>query len=48
MEAIRIKTRVESETLVAPVPKERIGKDAEIIILFEPEDGRPRHKRKPS
>lgn len=48
MEAIRIKTRVESETLVIPVPKEMIGKEVEIIILFEPEDDLPpRQRRKP-
>jgi hypothetical protein len=46
MEAIRIKTRIESETLVVPVPKEMIGKEVEIILLFEPEDDLPRHKRR--
>jgi hypothetical protein len=48
MEAIRIKTRVGSETLVIPVPKEMIGKEVEIIILFEPEDDLPQPKRKTS
>ena len=38
MEAIRIKTRVESENLVVPVSKEMIGKEVEIILLLESED----------
>ncbi len=37
MEAIRIKKRIESETLKLPVPKKMIGKNVEIIFLLDPE-----------
>ncbi len=45
MEAIRIKTRVESENLVVPVSKELIGKDVEIILLLESDEKRSPTKK---
>ncbi len=40
MEAIRIKKRIESDTLVLPVLKKMIGKDVEIILLVEPDQNK--------
>jgi hypothetical protein len=37
MEAVRIKKKIESETLHLPILKQIIGKDVEIIMLIEPE-----------
>jgi hypothetical protein len=41
MEAIRIKKRIESETLKLPIPKKLIGKDVEIIFLVDPDSEEP-------
>ena len=47
MEAIRIKQRIESENLYLPVFKNFIGKNAEIIVLIEPEEAPKLTKRVP-
>ena len=38
MEAIKIKTHINSDTIHLSVPKKIVGKEAEIIILVEPDD----------
>ena len=38
MEAFKIKKHIESEVLNLPIPKELIGKEAEIIVLVESND----------
>lgn len=45
MNALRIRTHVDSETLHLPALKQIIGKDVEIIVLVEPSDF-TNHKRK--
>ena len=45
MNALRIWTHIDSETLRLPDLKQVIGKDVEIIVLVEPPDS-PLHKRK--
>jgi hypothetical protein len=46
MEAIRIKTRVESENLVVSVSKEMIGKEVEIILLLESDAGKSQTEKR--
>lgn len=38
MEAFKIKKHIESEVLNLPIPKELIGREAEIIVLVESND----------
>ena len=38
MEAVKIKTIINSDTIHLSVPKEMVGKEAEIIILVEPSE----------
>jgi hypothetical protein len=45
MNALRIRTHIDSETLHLPDLKQVIGKDVEIIVLVEPSDSQV-HKRK--
>ena len=46
MNALRIRTHVDSETLHLPDLKQMIGKDVEIIVLVEPPDSTiPKRKR---
>lgn len=47
MEAIKIKTRLESETIRSPELRKLIGKRVEIIILEEPEPNMALPKRQP-
>jgi hypothetical protein len=48
MNALRIRTHVDSETLHLPDLKQMIGKDVEIIVLVEPPDSPiPKRKRTP-
>ena len=49
MHAIKIRKHIDSDVLYLPVPKEIIGKNAEIIVLIDPEDAltMPKTKRKP-
>lgn len=46
MEAIRVKRRIESETLVIPDLKKMIGKNVEIILLVEPDEHMANRKQK--
>jgi hypothetical protein len=45
MDALRIRTRINSDTLHIPDLKQMIGKDVEIIVLVESPDEKI-HKRK--
>ena len=45
MNALRIRTHIDSETLHLPDLKQMIGKNVEIIVLEEPSGSQP-HKRK--
>ena len=47
MEAIKIKTRLESETIRSPELRKLIGKRVEIIILEETEPNAALPKRQP-